>query len=214
MPTLTLDAPAQQTIDTVLRVAPQLTEGQLRRLSVARAVIDDRAFAAALFRAHAVAPAAADDVDARLSALTSPMEDRYHAWAGDNDARMAEVTREHPVAERWGFVGMALMALGTPLLAVAAALRVVTWGAPAAALVFGFLILVGSSAVLGHHLTQHTASRAWTLVEAWRGVEGALLASAAAHTVGRPGGLRPEEYELLTRPWSSQILPLPHITGA
>lgn len=212
--TTATDQPANATVQTVLRVAGQLTDNQLHRLGVARTVIDDFQFGAAWFRAHAVDTAAAESVDAQLASLTTAVQARYGAWARDHDARMREVAGAHPTAERWGEVGLACAALGTPLLVLLAAVRVVPWGAPVVALAVGFLMLVASSAVLGHRLTRHTRARADLLNEAWRAVEGALLASASAHTIGQPGGLRAEEYELLTRPWSTQILPLPHMVDA
>lgn len=209
----TTNTAAQQVIDTVLRVAGQLTEDQMRRLAVERAAIDDRAFAAALFRAHAVAPAEVDAVDARLAVLVAAEEKRYAAWAGDKEARMAEVVREHPGAERAGLAGLWVSLLGTLVVGVLSMAGLAPWDAPLWVMVAGLALLMGASAVLGHHLTRATTSRAWLLDEAWRSVEGALLATAAAHTVGRRCGLSAAEYELLTRAWSARILPLPHITG-
>lgn len=212
--TVTANAAAQQTLDTVLRVAAQLTEDQLRRLAVEGSAIDDHALAVARSRAHTVAPAEVQRANARLAELVAVEEKRYRAWAGDRQARMEEVAREHPAAEQCGVAGLWVALLGPMVAGALAFAGLAPWHAPVWVMLTGLAMLMGASAALGQHLTRVTTQRAWLLVESRRAVEGALLGTAAAHTVGRSGGLSAEEYELLTRAWSTQILPLPHITRA
>lgn len=203
----------QAAVDLVLRVASQLTEDQLVRLAGARASTDDARFSAALFRAHAVAPDAAGAADSRLDPLLHAGRARHTDWT-ESRARMSEVTAAHPGPWLWSWFGLAVAMLGGPALGVAAALRAVPWAAPTTAVTVGLAVVVVCYTLLGRHLTRRIAARTVLLGQAWLAVEGALLAAAAAHTVGAGGGLRREEYDLLTAPWAQEILPLPHIHEA
>lgn len=209
--TTTVPTPAAATVGTILRVASQMTAAQITRLASAQMAVPAHTFAGALAAARCAAPSAALEVDERLDPLVEEAAHAHLAWVDDTDARMRDVAASHPTATLWGEVGLATVILGAPALTVTAALRLVPWGAPIACLVGGLLVLAGAAVFLGEHLTAQARVRAVRLDAAWQAVEGAALAVAAAHTIGRPDGLGMDEYDALTGPWAGQVLPLPPV---
>lgn len=209
--TTTVPTPDAATVATILRVAAQMTGAQVDRLATAQMAVPAHAFAGALVAARCAAPAAATKVDEDLDVLVDEAAHAHLSWVEDTDARMREVAANHPTATMWGEVGLAVVLVGAPVLTITAALRLVPWGVPLTCLLGGLSILAGAAVVLGEHLNTHARARAVRLDAAWQAVEGAALAVAAAHTIGRPDGLGMEEYEALTGPWARQVLPLPPV---
>lgn len=193
-----------RSLETILRVAPQLTDVQLERLAASREQIDTGELEAAVERARQVDPQGCDAVDELAEPFICASVDRYQQWAD------READAEYPEAVE-GVVAplvMLTILLATSVAVVLAVRGAAPWFAPLVVLAVSVVLVFAALAPWVVQRMRVVDEKGHRLDRAWDAILAAAYAASVAHTLGQPGGLDRSDFDLLTGPWSAQILPV------
>ena len=195
------------TLDTILRIVPQLTFAQLSRLAEARHPIDDDLYDRALERAEALGSGVSDEAGDLLQAAWVGSEDRFGAWQDERRSAPLDIA-DGAFRTSLARVGALFLLIGTPLALVAALISAASWYAPLVVLAASVAVIAAALWPAIMAVEGQIDDRGLVLDEAWDAINGAIQATLVAHLVNAPGGLDRSDYDLLTGSWSSAILPL------
>ena len=196
---MTTTVPARN-LEIILRVIPQLTDVQLECLAASRSRIDDTAFELALERVCGADPEACDALEELTEPLWCASVGRYQQWAEDQlDLQDASDSVLESVL-------VAALLLGTPAAAVLAVQGLVSPFAPLVVLVVSVLAIFVRATAAATRRARTIRARGRRLDLAWEAIEGVAHASGASHTLGVNGGPTRADFDLLSGPWSAQIL--------